>query len=195
MLKTNAKHGTVLILGIALSTLTYGSNTGFGLTIGRQGSGFYVRRAHTWRNARELGLEAHFVDITGENEFKLVDPYTGTPYTFNGQSLVLIPMFLTGTWFLFEGQIDNQFSPYLTAKAGLLIAADGDESIDRWVERWRQPEISFAPAIQLGGGIRFMLPMNSLFSMTVAYAIYPLSKPVDGRRNYNGMTFQFGFSR
>ncbi|NOZ75799.1 MAG: hypothetical protein GXO90_10605 [FCB group bacterium] len=195
MWKKYTHRWVIFVLVAALSTTIHGGETGFGLTIGGQGSGIFIRHSRSWRPKMDLGLEAHFIDVTGENEFKLVDPYTGTPYTFNGQSLVLIPLFINGTYFPFEGQIDNQFSPFVTAKAGFLIAADGDESIDRWVDRWRQPDIIFAPALQLGGGIRFMLPMNSLFSMTVAYSIYPMPKSVDGRRNYNGMSFQFGFSR
>ncbi len=196
MKQTMSFHWVKELLGgfLILGTLQAGES-GFGLTISTQGSGFFVQHHRTWRPNLDAGLEAHFIDVTGENEFKMIDPYTGASYTFNEQSLVLMPFFLTGTYYPFEGQIDNQFSPFLTTKVGFLVAADGDESIDRWSTRWSQPDFSLAPAFQFGGGIQFLLPMNSLFAMTVTYSVYPLFRAIDGRTHYNGMTFQFGFFR
>ncbi len=177
------------------TTFLSARDNGIGLIIGYRGYGFFAKSSHIWRPKYTTGFQAQFLDVTGSNEFKISDPYTGYTYTINSQSLVLLPFFYSVSYFPFEGKIDNQFSPFITGKAGFLVAADGDESINSWAKRWSQPKFSFAPAFQFGGGATFILPMSSAFTFTVVYSLYPMPRVIDGQSNYNGLSFEFGFSR
>ena len=114
--------GVSLISFFLLVSLSMGKTanpTSFGINTGTQGWGMSVHRAWRISSIYEGVFEIRFYDVKGTDEFP-ISTYYGTK-TINEKSLVISPVFAGFRYYPFEGKIENNFSPFVTLKAGPLF--------------------------------------------------------------------------
>ena len=99
-----------------------------GIAAGSHGWGISYKRILKSQSSSELNFEIRFYDVKGSDEFVFYN-YPGGTETINENSLVLIPVFGGWKYYPFVGKIENNFSPFLTLKAGPLFIFDGNEDI------------------------------------------------------------------
>ena len=188
-----------LILIIFLFTLLYGGEHeryfGFGLNLGSWGTGILVHGAWEIYPNLNIGGEFRFYDIKAKDEFVMYDYYYDYTYTVNEQSLVVLPLFATLYYYPFEGKIENNFSPFISVKAGPLLTLDGDERIESFLERWQKAKTHLTFGGFFGIGIDIRRASGSIISVGVGGDFLPMNGKVDTNRYYNGMLLNFTFSR
>jgi len=187
----------VTLLGI--SHLSAQMRRGFGLTTGTQGSGIHF--AGDWQLKDEMiaGFELRFFDIKNETELPVYNPYTGEQFNVGDKALIMFPMFGTIRWLPFEGKIANNFSPFVQAKLGPILAIDGNEEHRSFKNRWRKAPTIFTYGGQLVMGASFRQMSGSAISASIGYEFLPMGQTVDDKNNYDGMainiTWTFGLKR
>tara|TARA_B100000809_G_scaffold256838_1_gene297409 strand:- start:2509 stop:3090 length:582 start_codon:yes stop_codon:yes gene_type:complete len=180
----------VLVLG----NFDYVSN-GFGLDIGSSGSGIFIMRNYGHSSERySLNGELRYYDIKGDDETIVEDYYTGQYKTLGGKSLFMLPAFIGANYYPFVGKIENNFSPFITVKGGMLTTVDGRE-FGSFSERWKNSEIQFSPGGFLGVGIDFKMVGQSTVMVMVGFELLPLKKIADGKNNYSGFLIHLSFNR
>ena len=180
----------VLVLG----NFDHVSN-GFGLDIGSSGSGMFIMRNYGHSSERySLNGELRFYDIKAVDETIVYDYYTGQYKTLGGKSLFMLPAFIGANYYPFVGKIENNFSPFITVKGGVVTTVDGRE-FGSFSERWKNPEIQFSPGGFLGVGIDFKMVGQSTVMVMVGFELLPLKKIADGKNNYSGFLIHLSFNR
>jgi len=180
----------VLVLG----NFDHVSN-GFGLDIGSSGSGMFIMRNYGHSSERySLNGELRFYDIKAVDETIVYDYYTGQYKTLGGKSLFMLPAFIGANYYPFVGKIENNFSPFITVKGGMLTTVDGRE-FGSFSERWKNSEIQFSPGGFLGVGIDFKMVGQSTVMVMVGFELLPLKKIADGKNNYSGFLIHLSFNR
>ena len=168
---------------------------GFGLDIGSSGSGMFVMRNYV-HAAEDLALngELRFYDIKAEDETIVYDYYTGQYKSVGGKSLVMLPVFVGVNYYPFVGKIENNFSPFIAIKGGVVTTVDGEE-FGTFSERWKNPGIQYTPGGFLGVGIDFKIVGQSSVMVMVGLEYLPLKKETDGRTDYSGFLIHLSFNR
>ena len=168
---------------------------GFGLDIGSSGSGMFIMRNYV--HASEilaLNGELRFYDIKAEDETIVYDYYTGQYKSVGGKSLVMLPVFIGGNYYPFVGKIENNFSPFIAIKGGVVTTVNGEE-FGTFSERWKNPDIQYTPGGFLGVGIDFKIVGQSSVMVMVGLEYLPLKKETDGRKDYSGFLIHLSFNR
>ena len=167
---------------------------GFGLDIGSSGSGMFIMRNYVHASEKlALNGELRFYDIKAEDEV-LVRDYTGQYKSVGGKSLVMLPVFVGGNYYPFVGKIENNFSPFISIKGGVVTTVDGEE-FGTFSERWKNPDIQYTPGGFLGVGIDFKIVGQSFVMVMVGLEYLPLKKETDGKNNYSGFLIHLSFNR
>jgi hypothetical protein len=141
-----------------------------------------------------LNGELRYYDIKADDETIVYDYYTGQYKTLGGKSLFMLPAFIGVNYYPFVGKIENNFSPFITAKGGMLTTVDGRE-FGSFSERWKNSEIQFSPGGFLGVGIDFKMVGQSTVMVMVGFEFLPLKKIADGKNNYSGFLIHLSFNR
>ena len=174
-----------------MSSLNY---TGFGLDVGENGSGIFFNR--TWSKSEELCFisEIRIFDVKHPDEIIIQDYYTNRSYKFNDINLLLLPLFSGVKYFPFVGKIANNFSPFLSVKAGPILTLDGAES-GTFKEKWNTNlDYYFTLGGYFGVGADLWTSNRTILSIRVGYDILPMKGQIDGSDQYNGALVRFGFN-
>ncbi len=168
---------------------------GFGLDIGSSGSGMFITRHYIHASEKfVLNGELRFYDIKAEDETIVYDYYSGQYKTVGGKSLFMLPAFIGTNYYPFVGKIENNFSPFIVVKGGVITTVDGKES-GTFSERWKNPILQFSPGGFVGCGIDFKMVGQSSVSAMVGYEILHLNKIADGKKDYSGFLIHLSFNR
>ncbi|MBT6981755.1 MAG: hypothetical protein HOA05_05870 [Candidatus Marinimicrobia bacterium] len=168
---------------------------GFGLDIGSSGSGMFIMRNYV--HASEilaLNGELRFYDIKAEDETIVYDYYTGQYKSVGGKSLVMLPVFIGGNYYPFVGKIENNFSPFIAIKGGVVTTVNGEE-FGTFSERWKNPDIQYTSGGFFGVGIDFKIVGQSSVMVMVGLEYLPLKKETDGKNDYSGFLIHLSFNR
>jgi len=182
---------------------------GFGLDIGSSGSGMFIMRNYVHASEKlALNGELRFYDIKAEDEIIVYDYRTGQYKSVGGTSLVMLPVFVGGNYYPFVGKIENNFSPFIAIKGGVVTAVDGEEpgtlvdaSIDSdgrvktFSQRWKNPDIQYSLGGFFGVGIDFKIVGQSSVMVMVGLEYLPLKKVTDGKNDYSGFLIHLSFNR
>ncbi len=178
---------------------------GFGLDIGSSGSGMFIMRNYIHASEKlALNGEVRFYDIKADDETIVYDYYTGQYKSVGGKSLVMLPVFVGGNYYPFVGKIENNFSPFISIKGGVVTTVDGEESgtlmkgdstTKTFSERWKNPGIQYSPGGFLGVGIDFKIVGQSSVMVMVGFEYLPLKKETDGKKDYSGFLIHLSFNR
>jgi hypothetical protein len=168
---------------------------GFGLDIGSSGSGMFIMRNYVHASEKlALNGELRFYDIKAEDETIVYDYYTGQYKSVGGKSLVMLPVFIGGNYYPFVGKIENNFSPFIAIKGGVVTTVNGEE-FGTFSERWKNPDIQYTPGGFLGVGIDFKIVGQSFVMVMVGFEYLPLKKETDGKKDYSGFLIHLSFNR
>ena len=168
---------------------------GFGLDIGSSGSGMFIMRNYIHASEKlALNGEVRFYDIKADDETIVYDYYTGQYKSVGGQSLVMLPVFIGGNYYPFVGKIENNFSPFIAIKGGVVTTVNGDE-FGHFRRRWKEPTIQYTPGGFLGVGIDFKIVGQSFVMVMVGLEYLPLKKETDGKKDYSGFLIHLSFNR
>ena len=168
---------------------------GFGLDIGSSGSGIFINGV-TKHSAKyfSLNAELRFYDIKDPNETPVYNPYYGNTRTVGGISLLMLPCFIGLNYYPFVNKIENNFSPFITAKVGSILTIDGAEE-GSFSNRWKNYKTQISPGGFFGCGIDFNLYGQTTVSTMVGREILPLRYNADGESDYSGMLIHIAFNR
>ena len=168
---------------------------GFGLDIGSSGSGMFIMRNYIHASEKlALNGEVRFYDIKADDETIVYDYYTGQYKSVGGKSLVMFPVFVGGNYYPFVGKIENNFSPFIAIKGGVVTTVNGDE-FGHFRRRWKEPTIQYTPGGFLGVGIDFKIVGQSSVMVMVGFEYLPLKKETDGKKDYSGFLIHLSFNR
>ena len=164
---------------------------GFGLDIGKNGSGFFLVRQYN-HNSEKFSLltEIRFYDIKGENEMFVYDYYTQQHRSIGSKKLIYIPAFIGANYYPFAGKIANNFSPFFTLRSGPVWAIDGQKN-----DRWANPDTYFSFGGFLGTGIEFKWVNLSSVLLHIGYEYLPPSKDMNKAKDYSGLLIHIAFNR
>ena len=167
---------------------------GFGLDIGSSGSGMFIMRNYVHASEKlALNGELRFYDIKAEDETIVYDYYTGQYKSVGGKSLVMFPVFVGGNYYPFVGKIENNFSPFIAIKGGVVTTVNGEE-FGTFSERWKNPDIQYTPGGFFGVGIDFKIVGQSSVMVMVGLEYLPLKKETDGKNDYSGFLIHLSFN-
>jgi len=168
---------------------------GFGLDIGSSGSGMFITRQLTHTSEiYSLNGELRFYDIKADDETIVYDYYTGQYQSVGGKSLFMMPLLFGANYYPFTGKIENNFSPFITARAGAVLTVDGKE-FGTFSERWKNPDTQISPGGFIGIGIDLKMVGQSSVSTMVGLELLPLNEQADGQNNYSGFLIHLSFNR
>lgn len=168
---------------------------GFGLDIGSSGSGMFITRQLTHTSEiYSLNGELRFYDIKADDETIVYDNYTGQYKSVGGKSLFMMPLLIGANYYPFTGKIENNFSPFITARAGAVLTVDGKE-FGTFSERWKNPDTQISPGGFIGIGIDLKMVGQSSVSTMVGLELLPLNEQADGQNNYSGFLIHLSFNR
>jgi len=168
---------------------------GFGLDIGSSGSGMFIMRNYIHASEKlALNGEVRFYDIKADDETIVYDYYTGQYKSVGGKSLVMFPVFVGGNYYPFVGKIENNFSPFIAIKGGVVTTVNGEE-FGGFYSRWENPDIQYTPGGFLGVGIDFKIVGQSFVMVMVGLEYLPLKKETDGKKDYSGFLIHLSFNR
>ena len=143
-----------IFFSIMFSTFLFGefgkTYNGFGIDIGTNGSGIFITRQILHDSEKfSLNGELRFYDIKSSTETYAYNLYTGQYESTGGKSLFMTPFFFGMNYYPFVGKIENNFSPFMTARFGGVLSVDGNETsfVDQGFE-----------AIDMGGSTQLSSP-------------------------------------
>ena len=168
---------------------------GFGLDIGSSGSGMFITHQLTHTSEiYSLNGELRFYDIKADDETIVYDYYTGQYQAVGGKSLFMLPLLIGANYYPFTGKIENNFSPFITARAGAVLTVDGKE-FGTFSERWKNPDTQISPGGFIGIGIDLKMVGQSSVSTMVGLELLPLNEQADGQNSYSGFLIHLSFNR
>jgi len=184
----------VLCIIFCLSPARAQMKKSFGGMAGTRGFGIIF--SGNWEIKRDMavGFETRFYDIKNDTELPVYDRYTGNSYNVGDKALLMIPVFGTVKWFLFEGKIANNFSPFVGLKLGPVLAIDGNEGQRSFKKRWKKASTFGTYGGQIVFGVRFLKMGGGAITPSIGYEFIPMGEEVDDRNNYNGMAINVSFS-
>ena len=123
-----------IFLSFILSTFLYAEfgqiHNGFGIDIGSRGSGIFITRQATHESEKfSLNGELRYYDIKASDETIIYNYYSGQYQSVGGKSLMMLPFLFGANYYPFVGQIENNFSPFITARAGGVLSLDGKDTV------------------------------------------------------------------
>tara|TARA_B100000214_G_C23962462_1_gene625982 strand:+ start:1690 stop:2271 length:582 start_codon:yes stop_codon:yes gene_type:complete len=167
---------------------------GFGIDLGSNGSGFFITRQYNHNSdLYALNAELRFYDIKSENETIIINGYTGQYQTVGGKSLFMVPLFFGANYYPFAGEIENNFSPFITGRCGINLSVDGKEK-GSFKERWSRPETQISPGGFIGVGIDFKMATRTTASIMVGLELLKLNTQFDGMLDYSGGLIHISFN-
>ena len=170
-------------------------SSGFGIDIGSNGSGLFITRGYMHSTeVISINSELRFYDIKADDETIVYDYYSGQYQSIGGKSLLMIPMLFGLNYYPFTGKIENNFSPFITARTGPVLTLDGQE-IGSFTQRWKKPKNQVSPGGFIGLGIDFKMVGQSSLSVMVGREILPLNEYADGKKDYSGFLIHLSFNR
>ena len=184
----------ILISSLSSQSLSSLNYSGFGLDVGERGSGIFFNR--TWSKSEELCFigEIRIFDVKHPDEIIIQDYNTGRGYKFNDINLMLLPLLLGAKYYPFVGKIANNFAPFVSAKAGPILALDGAES-GTFKEKWiTNLDYYFTLGGYFGVGADLLTSNSTILSIRVGYDILPMKGKIDGSDQYNGALVRLGFN-
>ena len=184
----------ILISSLSSQSISSLNYNGFGLDVGERGSGLFFNR--TWPNSEKLCFisEIRIIDVKHPDEIIIQDYYTNMSYKFNDINLLLLPLFSGVNYYPFVGKIANNFSPFLSVKAGPILTLDGAES-GTFKEKWNTNlDYYFTLCGYFGVGADFSTSNRTILSIRVGYDILPMKGQIDGSDQYNGALVCFGYN-
>ena len=183
--------------------MTSGGNAqmkkGIGPMLGTRGYGIVFVGQWQIKSNIITGFESRFYDIKNDSQLPGYNRFTGQSLNVGDKALLMIPIYGTIKWLLFEGKIANNFSPFVEIKLGPTLAIDGKEDSRKFSERWGNAGTITTYGAQIVFGVAFLQMGGSTISPSIGYEYLPMGEKVDGRTNYNGtvvnITFTFGNNR
>lgn len=166
----------------------------YGLATGSHSWGITVNTVFSKTETSMWMLDTRFYDVKGENEFVLQNNF-GNSISLNEQSLVILPIFGGMRKTIFQGKIENNFIPFIEAGLGAVLVGDGDESIDKWFDRWKRAKGYIEPGAYAGVGVKFWFSNQTNIVVRIGLDYLPLRQEIDNRSDYNQAVIQFLFSR
>ena len=94
----------------------------------------------------------------------------------------------------FVGKIENNFSPFITARVGGVLSFDGKET-GSFKERWEEPDIHLNQGGFLGLGIDFKMVGQTSVSVMLGFELLPLKTEIDQMQDYSGTLIHISFNR
>ncbi|MFL2983270.1 MAG: hypothetical protein ACJZ12_02645 [Candidatus Neomarinimicrobiota bacterium] len=171
------------------------SYNGFGLDIGKSGSGIFITRQGIHESGNfSINGELRFYDIKASNEVIVYDYFSGQYQSVGSKNLFMIPFFIGANYYLFNGKIENNFSPFLTCRVGGVLSVDGKE-VSVFKDRWDNPDTQITPGGFFGLGIDFQMVGQTSVSVMVGYELLPLYRKFDGLDDYSGILIHISFNR
>ena len=171
------------------------SHNGFGIDIGKSGSGiFFTRQILHESEIISFNGELRLYDIKSSNESVYYNQFTGRMESIGGKSLFMVPVFLGANYYPFVGKIENNFSPFITLRVGGVLSFDGKET-GSFKERWEKPDIYLNEGGFLGLGIDFKMVGQTSVSVMLGIELLPLSTEIDQMRDYSGTLIHISFNR
>ena len=168
---------------------------GFGLDIGSSGSGiFFTRQVIHDSEYFSLNGEIRFYDIKASDETIVYNYYSGQYQSVGGKSLFMVPLFFGANYYMFNGKIENNFSPFITLRFGGVLSVNGKES-GNFRQRWDNPDTQITPGAFLGAGIGFKMVGQTSVSVMIGYEVLPLYQEFDGMDDYSGRLIHISFNR
>lgn len=134
------------------------------------------------------GVESRLYDIKGEQEIPVVT-YTYSGYPIQSEDplhLVIVPVFLTGRYYLFEGKIANNFRPFVALKTGPVFSLEAPDE-DGFFKRWSHPEKSVTAGGHLAFGVDVGYMNGIVFTASAGVDVLPMSSDTGNRSNYDGL--------
>lgn len=189
----------ILLYLIAFLTIitaqTFSTHSAVGITIGDRGTGLTIQKPIKYSNNFKFGAELRWFDAKLAEEIPFYNPYSGRYEKRDKISLILFPLFGSISYFPFEGKIANNFSPFISLKAGPVLTLDGDEFIESFSERWRNATPHWNIGGNIGIGVEFRQPGKIYYLISLSYDLLPMDGTIDSRSNYNGTVLSFSISR
>ena len=187
------------IFGFLLPFMIYGqfndNYNGAGLDIGSNGSGVFITKSSLHSSGKiSLNGELRFYDIKAKDETVVYDYYSGQYKDVGGISLVMFPFLMGSNYYPFSGKIENNFSPFITARGGMVLTLDGDES-GTFYERWRKASTQVSPGGFIVLGIDFKMVGQTTVSTMVGLELIKLKKMADNNKDYSGFLIHIAFNR
>ena len=184
---------------IIVITIGYGqissAKNGVGLNVGDRGAGIFYHRNIKSYNVFKLGATIRWLDIRPPEEIPTYNYYTGRYENKNTVSLAIFPLFGTINFYPFEGKIANNFSPYISAKFGLVLVLDADATVNSFSDRWFNADSKFTYGGNIGIGVEFRQPGKYHYSVDFSYDLIPLNNSIDNYSNLNGTVLSFSIHR
>lgn len=129
------------------------------------------------------------MDIRGETEFPITDPYTGYTYQSQQTNALLTPIIFGFRCHPFMDKLASGFSPYITIGMGPIVAFDPPDN-ESLLTGMSNTEISFNIGGLIAVGADIMMPGNSFFSVSLGYNLFQLEKAMDGESDFSGGVLQ-----
>jgi hypothetical protein len=168
---------------------------GFGLDVGSSGSGLFITLS-SLHNSEKVSLngELRFYDIKAVDEALVYDYYSGQTRSAGGISLVMLPIFFGANFYPFVGKIENNFSPFIASRGGLVFTIDGKES-GSFKNRWTKAKTQFSPGGFIGVGVDFKMVGQTSVSSMFGLEILKLNEAADSVKDYSGFLIHISFNR
>ena len=188
-----------IFFSIMFSTLLFGefgkTYNGFGIDIGTNGSGIFITRQILHDSEKfSLNGELRFYDIKSSTETYAYNLYTGQYESTGGKSLFMTPFLFGINYYPFVGKIENNFSPFITARFGGVLSVDGNET-GSFKERWKDPDTQINQGAFIGLGIDFEMVGQTSVSVMLGLEILPLKYEFDDMDDYSGSLIHISFNR
>lgn len=165
----------------------YPPQRGFGMAMGFHGNGLTLN--YTWNPTLtwSFGVESRLYDIKAEDEIPVVTyNYSGYQAPSDPLHLIIIPVFLSGRYYPFEGKIANNFRPFVAAKSGPVFTLEAPDE-DGFFKRWSHPESSISAGGHLAFGVDVGYINGIVFTVSAGIDILPMWNGSGQRANYNGL--------
>lgn len=184
----------VIIISLGYSQVN-STKHGVGLNVGDRGAGIFYHRNIKSFEYIKLGATIRWMDIRPSEEIPTYNYYTGQYENTNTVSLAIFPLFGTLNFYPFEGKIENNFSPYITAKLGPILVLDADETVKSFSKRWSNANSSFTYGGNIAVGIEFRQPGKIHYAIEFGYDLIPLNETIYNYSNLNGTVLSFAIHR
>lgn len=184
----------IIFISIGFSQIN-STKFGVGLNIGDIGSGIFYHKHLKGYEKIKLGARISWTDVRPAREIPVYNYYTGQYENKNTVSLVFFPFFGIFNYYPFEGKIANNFSPFLSIKAGPILVMDGDESIESFAKRWSKAQGSLTYGGNIGVGVEFRQSGKVHYLVELSYDMIPLENAIDTFSSLNGTVLSLSIHR
>ena len=184
----------VIIISLGYSQVN-STKWGVGLNVGDRGAGIFYQQNIKSFEYSKLGEIIRWMDIRPSEEIPSYNYYTGRYENTNTVSLAIFPLYGTFNFYPFEGKIENNFSPYISAKLGPVLVLDADETVKSFSKRWFNANSSLAYGGNISLGIEFRQPGKIHYAIEFGYELIQLKSSIKNYDNLNGTVLSFSIHR